>query len=147
MLCSFVRGFEEFQMTSRSTWYLATALFISACGGSPSAPSDAASGGGVTIFEHPKFKGVSQVLLTDVEDLDDVPGCSKGGPYVFTFNFDDCISSIRVPPGWRVTVYEDPRYRGASVTFTSDVPDLDDVRGPCGDDFDDCISSIRVSRQ
>lgn len=134
-------------MTRRPTWYLVTTLFLSACGASPSAPSATDAQDGVIIYEHPQFKGISRLLLTDVEDLDDVFGCTKGGPYFPTYNFDDCVSSIRIPPGWRVTVYEDPRYRGASVTFTSDVPDLDDVRGPCGDDFDDCISSIRVSRQ
>jgi hypothetical protein len=135
-------------MTRRPTWYLATTLLISGCGGSPTAPSAADRENGVTIYQHPQFKGISRVLLTDVADLDDLSGgCNQDGQYDVTFDFDDCVSSIGIPPGWRVTVYEDPRYRGASATFTSDVPDLDDVRGPCGDDFDDCISSIRVSRQ
>ena len=90
-----------------------------------------------------RFRGGSSALVTDVEDLDDlVGGCFKPS----AFNFDDCISSIRIPAGRQATVYEDPHDRGDSVTFTSDVADLDDVRGPCGD-WDDCISSIRVSRR
>jgi len=44
-------------------------------------------------------------------------------------------------------VYEDDNYRGQSLTITSDIPDLDDVRGPGGNDWDDCITSIRVSPQ
>jgi hypothetical protein len=88
------------------------------------------------------------VLIADVEDLDDLrSGCSKGTGIDVHVNFDDCISSIKIPQGFTVTVYEDPRYRGESVTFTSDIADLDDVKGPCGDDFDDCISSIRIRRQ
>jgi hypothetical protein len=135
-------------MTRRPAWYLVTTLLIGGCGAGPTDPSATKEQDGVTIYQHPRFKGISQVLRTDVEDLDDLTGgCNDDGRYDFYSDFDDCISSIRIPPGWRVTVYEDPRYRGASATFTSDVPDLDDVRGPCGDDFDDCISSIRVSRQ
>jgi len=129
-------------------WIFGAALFLSACGGSPTVPSPADSGDGITIYADPRFRGDSSVLVTDVEDLDDlVAGCSKGGTFNLHMNFDDCISSIRIPPGRQVTVYEDPHYRGASVTFTSDVADLDDVRGPCGGDWDDCISSIRVSRR
>ena len=132
-------------MTSRGMWVLAMALILCACGGGPAAPSPADTGDGITIFADPRFRGISTILLADVEDLDDlVGGCNNGGP---TYDFDDCISSIRIPAGRKVTVYEDPRYRGNPLTFTSDVMDLDDVRGPCGGDWDDCISSIRVSRQ
>ena len=135
-------------MTIRGMWGLAMALILCACGGGPAAPSPTDTGDGITIFADPRFRGVSTILLADVEDLDDlVTGCYKNGTSGPPINFDDCISSIRIPAGRKVTVYEDPRYRGDSVTFTSDVMDLDDVRGPCGGDWDDCISSIRVSRQ
>ena len=134
-------------MRSRGMWILAMALILCACGGGPAAPSPTDTGDGITIFEDPRFRGISTILLADVEDLDDLVGCVKGTTRVLEINFDDCISSIRIPAGRKVTVYEDPRYRGDSVTFTSDVMDLDDVRGPCGGDWDDCISSIRVSRQ
>jgi hypothetical protein len=135
-------------MTSRGIWALAISLILCACGGGPAAPSPADIGDGVTIFADPQFRGLSTILPADVEDLDDlVAGCYKGGTFDFHVNFDDCISSLRIPPGRKVTVYEDPRYRGDSVTFMSDVTDLEDVRGPCGGDWDDCISSIRVSRQ
>ena len=135
-------------MTSRGMWVLAMALILCACGGGPAAPSPADTGDGITIFADPRFRGESTILLADVEDLDDlVVGCIKNETFGNYIHFDDCISSIRIPAGRKVTVYEDPRYRGDSVTFTSDVMDLDDVRGPCGGDWGDCISSIRVSRQ
>jgi len=134
-------------MNGRRVWALAIAIFIGGCGGGPTAPSAADRENGITIYADPRFRGRSELLLKDIEDLDDVEnGCDTGG-LLGKLKFDDCISSIRVPPGLRVTVYEDPHYRGASATFTSDVADLDDVKGPCGGDFDDCISSIRVSRQ
>jgi hypothetical protein len=86
-------------------------------------------------------------MTTDAEDLDDIRGpCTKGTVCLSGYNFDDCISSILIAPGWSAIVYEDPKYRGASVTITSDVADLDNIKGPCGDDFDDCTSSIRVVR-
>jgi hypothetical protein len=144
---TFAPSFKRIQMTRRPSFYLAATLLVSGCGGSPTAPSAADRENGVTIYADPRLRGRSELLLKDIEDLDDLKnGCDKGG-ILHPLNFDDCISSIHVPQGFRVTVYEDPRYRGDSVTFTSDVQDLDDVKGPCGGDFDDCISSIRISRQ
>ena len=60
--------------------------------------------------------------------------------------WDDCISSIKVPEGWRATIYEDPNFRGGSLTITADIPDLDRVMGPCNGDWENCISSIRIFR-
>jgi hypothetical protein len=103
---------------------------------------------GVTLYEHPRFEGASIVLTADVQDLDDVEnGCFKSGGPSSDVNWDDCVSSIRVAPGWTATIHEDPHYRGASLIIMSDVEDLDDLGGPCGDDWDDCISSLRVRRQ
>jgi hypothetical protein len=79
------------------------------------------------------------VLPASVADLDSLPGCGGAGA-----DWNDCISSIRIPAGWSVTVYEQDDYVGTSTTFTADVPDLERVPGPCGNDWDDCISSIQV---
>jgi hypothetical protein len=109
-------------MTSRSVWVLAMALILCACGGDPAAPTPADTGDGITIFADPRFRGLSTIVLADIDDLDDlVGGCSHGTAVTFDFDFDDCISSIRIPAGRKLTAYEDPHYRGASVTFTSDV--------------------------
>jgi hypothetical protein len=78
-------------------------------------PSRADGEDGITIYADPRFKGPSYLLFTDIEDPDDVEaGCFKTSGFS-SFNFDDGISSIRVPPGLKVTVCEDPHYRGASV--------------------------------
>ncbi|MEO8078219.1 MAG: hypothetical protein ABI818_17970 [Acidobacteriota bacterium] len=60
-------------------------------------------------------------------------------------NYDDCVSSIRVPAGLTAVVFRDANYSGASATYVADVTDLDVVTGPCKPGFNDCISSIRIS--
>jgi hypothetical protein len=50
---------------------------------------------------------------------------------------NDAISSLQVPPGWTVTLYENAGYQGRSKTFTSDTPYV-------GNDFNDLASSITV---
>ena len=111
---------------------------------SPTAPSSLTEG--VIVYEHPQFRGAWRLFTSDVVDLEDVTGgCLKSSsdPIFFEQHWDDCVSSIRVVPGWRVTLYDDPRYRGDAVTLTADEFDLENVRRD-DDDWDDCISSIRV---
>lgn len=124
---------------------LVLALSVVALGCTPpTAPSSLLEG--ILIHEHPRFGGHWKVLTGNVDDLDDLggPGCSQFSDSAFDVpDWDDCISSIKVAPGWTVTIYEDPRYRGDSRTMTSDVSDLEDLaRG--GGDWDDRISSIRI---
>ena len=126
----------------------AVALLLTGCN-SPSAPSELMEG--VVVYADPDFRGQSRTFTADVSDLDDIAGgcfaTSGVAPIVVTKDdWDDCISSMRIAPGWTATVYEDPRYREESLGITSDVADLEHVLGPCGDDWDDCVSSIRVSR-
>lgn len=129
------------------------------CGGDakpPTAPQSAPEG--VTIFAYRLYVGESLTLDADVRDLSAVFGapvyeCVRrdGAPMVpspgETAQWGDCISSIKVSPGWRGTAYVDDGYRGASLELTEDIPDLRNVKGPCREGFNDCISSIRVSRR
>ena len=98
--------------------------------------------GTVQIFQNTEFRGNSRAVVGNLPDLDDIPGCGGAGA-----DWDDCISSIRIPSGFEVIVFENDQYSGASTTFTSDVPDLEQQRGPCGNDWDDCISSIQVRQR
>jgi hypothetical protein len=52
---------------------------------------------------------------------------------------NDQISSLKLSPGWAITVYEDKDYKGESRTFYSDVYYI-------GDDFNDKVSSFKVFR-
>ena len=111
-------------------------------GCSPTGPADA--DGGVTVYELVRFAGQSWRIGSDQRDLDLVMGPCGG-------DWDDCISSIRVPSGWQATIYEDPDFQGPSLTLSSDVWDLSErgVNGwnTCDGVWGDCISSIRVSQQ
>ena len=115
------------------------------CGkSSATAPSTTLANSLVTIYQDPEFRGNSRALMGDIVDLDNAAGpCGAG----VGGDWDDCISSIRIPTGWEVTVYQDDNYGGASATFTADVTDLERRPGPCSDGWDDCISSIRIRQR
>ena len=119
----------------------------------PTAPSELTSG--VTMYEHANFQGESAHLTSDVRDLKDFKGpcehtstdSTVSGPST-TYDWNDCVSSLRVAPGWRVQIYRDDDFRGQSLSVTADVPNLQLVAGTCDHDgLNDCITSVRVSRQ
>lgn len=122
----------------------------------PSAPSELTRG--VTIYEHANFTGASALLTSEVRNLTDYtgpcqhdsynPGTGTGGFTVTTFDWNDCMSSLKIAPGWRATVYRDEDFKGESLEVTSEVPNLQLVRGSCDHEgLNDCITSIRVRQQ
>jgi len=123
------------------------AVAVAACG-SVSSLGPTPAGEGIVIFLHADFAGPSQALNVNVPDLGRVEGaCSSGGEGE-TPSWADCISSVKVNPGWSATLYRNKDYGGASVTVSADTPNLRDLPGPCDkDSFNDCVSSIRVRRQ
>ena len=132
----------------------AALLLLSGCKKDlPAAPSELTSG--VTIYEHANFMGASALLTTDVRDLKDFNGpCihqefsgTPGGSTTY-FDWNDCVSSLKVAPGWHATVYRDDDFKGESLAATGEVPNLQLVRGSCDHDgLNDCITSIRIRRQ
>lgn len=117
----------------------------------PAAPSELTNG--VTIYEHADFAGASALLTGDVSDLEDFNGpCihagSGGVGFGPTYDWNDCMSSLKVAPGWRATVYRDDDFKGEWFTATADVPNLQRLPGSCDNrGLNDCITSIRVGRQ
>jgi hypothetical protein len=110
------------------------------------APSDLATG--IVIHEDPNYRGKSAHITSDARDLQYYFGpCFEVSNSADGVNWDDCISSVRVAPGWRAQLFEDEDFEGRMLTVTSDMRDLRSVPGPCGDDFNDCVSSIRVFMQ
>jgi hypothetical protein len=105
---------------------------------------------GVVVYEHANFLGDSAHITEDIRDLRDFRGpCehtdSDGYRY---YNWNDCISSVRVAPGWRATLYRDDGYRDDAIEITSDHSNLQLVNHDCPKDgLNDCVSSIRVRRQ
>ena len=119
----------------------------------PGAPSELTTG--ITIYENANFGGASALLTKDVSDLRDFNGpCEVTTTLTLpngsvqtstTRTWNDCISSIRVAPGWRATVYRDDDFKGQSLEVAADVPNLQLVPGSCDHDgLNDCITSIRV---
>lgn len=85
---------------------------------------------------------------THFEDVDFV-GASFGtsGDTSFVgWDWNDRISSVSIPPGMSVTLYEHADYGGQSITLTGDNTDLRWFSGPGGDGtWNDTVSSVRVS--
>jgi hypothetical protein len=124
---------------------LAFVFLLSACGGpQPLGPTPLDEG--VIIFMNAGFRGTSQQVGTDVADLTRVEGpCALSDSGTGTWN--DCMSSIRLLPGWGARLYGDKNFQGAVLEVSDDIPDLARISGDCSGSYDDCISSIRVFRR
>ena len=120
----------------------------------PTAPSVPVLTSGVAIYEHADFAGDSALVTADLGDLKDFNGPCPGelrqsgsNISVGPSNWNDCMSSLKIAPGWRVTVYRDDDFNGESFDATSDLPNLALVRGSCDKGgMNDCITSIRIGR-
>jgi len=142
---------REMSVVSRAVVVLLVQLLPS-CGGKslPPAPSDVNSG--LTVYEHANYLGESALMTRSIADLSDYEGpCqhTDSGPYgsTVTLDWDDCISSVRIAPGWQATIYRDSNYSGDSLNVTGDLSNLQLVRGRCDHDgMNDCITSIKVVR-
>lgn len=84
------------------------------------------------FYEHISFNGASFSAAADI-------------PFV-GWEWNDRISSVRVPPGKTVVLYEHSNYGGQSLRLNGDVPDLRQFPGPGPDrTWNDAVSSIRLS--
>ena len=118
-------------------------------GSLPTGPSTLTTG--AVIYLDANFQGASAHVTRDISNLGNVSGGPRACGYRSESNddsyytWDDCISSIRLAPGWRVTLYEHPNFRGTSLELTEHAANLQLEKGPCADDdWNDCASSIRV---
>jgi hypothetical protein len=94
----------------------------------PTAPSDLTTG--IVVYEHANFLGESAHITQDISDLRDVQGpCLEIRLDEFLefpvptpdHGWNECISSLRVAPGWRATLYRDDGYRDDSLDIVADV--------------------------
>lgn len=81
----------------------------------------------IVIYQDANYQGASQQLSEGNYNL---PNLTIGG---------DQLSSLKVPKGIKVTLYEHPEFKGRSKSFTEDTPWV-------GDDFNDITSSIKVEK-
>ena len=126
---------------------IALPLLLAGCEGDFLVLGPTQPGQGIVIFIHVDFAGSSQAVDVDVRDLTKTEGpCSDGGEGEVP-SWRECVSSVRVFPGWSATLFEDEDFRGRSLTITADTHNLRQLPGPCDGSFNDCVRSIRVTRQ
>lgn len=82
----------------------------------------------VVIYEHINYQGKNQELNEGIYDLESL---NIG---------NDRLSSLTIPAGMKVTLYEHKGFTGRTKTFTQDTPFV-------GNDFNDITSAIKVERQ
>ena len=114
----------------------------------PTAPAELTTG--IVIYQDANFLGPSAHITEDITDLEKFRGpCERSDGDSVTESWDDCVSSVRVAPGWRATLYEDPNFKGwAADVGEENVANYQLTRGPCSHDtFNDCASSVRVFRR
>ncbi len=130
-------------------------MLYAACGEQPLLPPPARLTSGVVIYQDASYGGAAAYITRDVpflrgygnpcidvHDTGDDPYFSLGSP-----SWSNCISSMRVAPGWKATLYTGNNFKGDEVEVTGDVPDLRELPGNCEGTLNDCVSSVRVSRQ
>jgi hypothetical protein len=109
----------------------------------PGAPSELTTG--IVVYEHANYLGRSAHITSDINDLRKI----DRGPCETedASTWDNCISSVRVAPATRATLFRDSNFKGESVEVTSDIPNLQLEKGSCAHDgLNDCVTSIRVTR-
>jgi hypothetical protein len=114
----------------------------------PMAPTPLATG--VILYEHANFLGNSAHLTADVSDLRDFRGpCLHSNDDASSRDWNDCVSSVRVAPGWRATLYRGTNYRDDALEITEDMSNLQLVAQHDCDErgLNDCVSSVRVRQQ
>ncbi len=132
---------------------LAILVCLAACQDSlPTAPSDLQSG--IVIYEHANFLGESAHITESVGDLTGFEGpceyteTSSDGSTSSYESWNDCISSVRVAPGWTAALYRNRSYDGDKLDVTGEIANLQLSPGRCDHDgFNDCTTSIRVFRR
>ncbi|MEZ5352865.1 MAG: peptidase inhibitor family I36 protein [Bryobacteraceae bacterium] len=85
----------------------------------------------IKFFEHTNYEGAMFVADAD-------------NPRLADSNWENRISSIQVPHGWKATLYSSQDYGGSSINLSADAPDFPSIAGPCGGTWNDCAASFRL---
>ena len=128
------------------------ALLAAGCHGLkdlPTAPEEFTSG--VILYEDASFLGYASHVTSDIEDLRKFKGpCEhQDDDGVNFYDWNDCISSVKVAPGWTATLYRGTGFKDDSIVLTADAGNLQDfTQHDCPKTgLNDCVSSIRVRKQ
>lgn len=135
----------------RSAWALGSVVVLLGCRDSlPVAPDDLVEG--VVVYQDINYTAASAHISQDIKDLKDFDGpCFKSSDEfgVAEYAWNDCISSVRIAPGWRAILYRDDDFKGERLEVSQDIPNLQLAgSGTCkgGRGFNDCITSMQLFR-
>ena len=106
---------------------------VSSTGGSSSSDnnsSGSSTSGVTTFYEHSNYGGWSVSLGEGSHNYNDIVSAGIK---------NDAISSLKVPSGYKVTLYNDADFKGDKKEFTSDASYV-------GDDLNDKTSSIKIEK-
>ena len=106
---------------------------VSSTGGSSSSDnnsSGSSTSGVATFYEHSNYGGWSVSLGEGSHNYNDIVSAGIK---------NDVISSLKVPSGYKVTLYNDADFKGDKKKFTSDASYV-------GDDLNDKTSSIKIEK-
>lgn len=98
---------------------MAVAVWAAACQ-SPVAPVP--EGEGIVIYVDTNYAGEWERLNTHVKDLEFLDGpCQRtSADGEILPSWGDCISSVRVNPGWTATLYQHDSFKGQNFTLSTD---------------------------
>ncbi len=82
---------------------------------------------GITVYEHANFGGRSKTFGVGSHDITSI-------------EFNDIISSLKIPKGYKVMLYKDWKFTGQSITLTADNRDLKTLK------FNGIVSSLVVEK-
>jgi len=142
-------------MTNRSLFVRGVAiaaLTAAACNGLKDLPLEPTElTRGLIVYEHANFLGYASHVTADISDLSKFKGpCEHEDSDGATFyDWNDCISSVKVAPGWTATLYRGTGFKDDSIVLTADAGNLQDfTQHDCPKTgLNDCVSSIRVRQQ
>jgi len=89
----------------------------------------------VTLYYDENYAGKFKHIPGDIAIFDETEIPQLGIAYL---DFNDMVSSIKVPNGYKVIIYEDVNYEGESRLLTNDNPRLGDLA------FNDKMSSLKL---
>lgn len=126
------------------------AVLLPSCSATELPMSPSSFTAGIILYEHANYLGNAAHITSDVRDLRDFTGpcVHDDGSGGASRDWNDCVSSVKLAPGWRGTIYRGTNFGDDALEIVADVPNLQLARGDCDHDgMNDCVSSVRVRQQ
>ena len=100
-------------MLGRVTAFIAVTLMLTGCDEHTLPPAPDNLDRGISIYADANYLGVSAQITSDIGDLKSFTGpCAHEIEYGAIQDWNDCVSSIHVAPGWRAIVFRDDDFSG-----------------------------------